>query len=367
MIDMIFNSFKIKYALMDQFIEENELQFNNRRPVNIFINFDSILKSLANKDINDFSASNDSKKLALRVIGNIINLASHYRHYFYKRRIYTRIILFSTFPIERHDYKNRVFNPHYKKNFDDKVVNINTPATRLIINQAIPMLKIIFDYIEDVHFITTDNLESSIIPLVYLRDIQKDTESDNIIITKDKFDYQYVAKGFILFRPKLADSYCITRDNLIQTLIEENGLKCKETVDASFINFINSVVGDGYRNVPKLKRVGVSTLLKYINKGIKENIISPRDNSIYLLSELIKPEFRKDLMNNYRILDIDGQYMTITISDKYNIKAQCDNKFDNNSLKELTSKYFTDFPVYIDELVNVQRKICYYNKRTVFE
>lgn len=367
MIDMIFNSFKIKYALMDQFIEENELKFNNKRPVNIFINFDCIMKSLANKEINDFSTSNDSKKLALRVIGNIINLASHYRHYFYKRRIYTRIIIFSTFPVERHEYKNRVFNPHYKKNFDDKIVNINTPATRIIINQAIPMLKIIFDYIEDVHFITTDNLESSIIPLVYLRDIQKETESDNIIITKDKFDYQYVAKDFILFRPKLADSYCITRDNLIQTLIDENDLKCKETVDASFINFINSVVGDGYRNVPKLKRVGISTLLKFINKGIKENIISPRDNSIYLLSELVKPEFRRELMNNYRILDLDGQYMTVTISDKYNIKTQCDNKFDNNSLKELVNNYFTDFPVYIDELVNVQRKICFYNKRTVFE
>lgn len=367
MFDMIFNSFKIKYALMDKFIEENELSYTNKKPVNIFINFDCVLKSLTSKDINDFSASNDSKKLALRVIGNIINLASHYRHYFYKRRIYTRIILFSTFPLERHDYKNRVFNRNYKKNFDDKIVNIDTPITRLIINEAIPMLKIIFEYIEDVHFITTDNLESSIIPMVYINDILVDKECDNIIISKDKFDYQYVAKGFHLFRPKGENSYCITENNLIQTLIEENELKTKEMVDASFINFINSVVGDTYRNVPKLKRVGVGTLLKFINKGIKENIISPRNNSIYLLCELVKPEFRNDLMNNYRLLDLDGQYMTITISDKYNIKSQCDNKFDNNSLKEITSRYFTDFPVYIDELVNVQKKICYYNKRTVFE
>ena len=367
MVDMIFNSFKIKYSLMDEFIEENELKFNNKRPVNIFINFDTILKSLANKDINEFSASCDTKKVALKVIGNIINLASHYRHYFYKRRIYTRIIMFSTFPVAKHEYKNRAFNPHFKKNFDNKIVNIDTPVTRIIINQAIPMLKIIFDYIEDVHFITTDQLESSIIPLIYLNDVLKGEECDNIIITKDKFDYQYVAKGFYLFRPKLADSYCITRDNLIEKLKEENDIKSTETVDPSFISFINCVMGDGYRNVPKLKRVGISTLMKVINKGIKSNIIAERDNSIYLLVDLVKPEFKQILLNNYRQLDLDGQYMTITVSDKYNIKSQCDNKFDNNSLKELTCKYFTDFPVYIDELVNVQKKICYYNKRTVFD
>ena len=52
---------------MDQFIEENELSYTNKKPVNIFINFDCVLKSLTSKDINDFSASNDSKKLALRV------------------------------------------------------------------------------------------------------------------------------------------------------------------------------------------------------------------------------------------------------------------------------------------------------------
>jgi hypothetical protein len=70
MIDMIFNSFKIKYALMDQFIEENELKFNNKRPVNIFINFDCIMKSLANKEINDFSNNSYNYDIPNRTSSN---------------------------------------------------------------------------------------------------------------------------------------------------------------------------------------------------------------------------------------------------------------------------------------------------------
>lgn len=338
MFDAIFNSFKIKYALMNDLFNNNGIDNNPKQVVNIYINLDMIYKAL-------FNVPNDKLGLIMNCnvnnlfvpITGIINLAAHYGQYFYKNGMYTRIFLYGT-NLSNNDYINRGLIKHYRSNFNSSIERI--PYLRKLINESIPFIKTICEYLDDIYFIDNERLEPSVIPKVISDRLDKNDM--NLIITKDKYEYQYVNQGFIILRPKKDDSYIITKNNLYDTIVKENNYKVKfPNINTSFYPFLYSTNGDVSRNIMKIRGNSYKTTANAIVKGIEQKIITNDTDNISQLLQILKPDFRNQVYLNYLCTDVNFQSSVSTV-EELNIKNQIKNKFDNSSLKEINEKYLSD-------------------------
>lgn len=349
MFEPIFNSHKIRYDKINELLIENEVELKRNKEVKIFINLDSIFRELCTPNVNEVTKASNSNERVIEMVADIINLAAHYRNYFRKRYVKSKVVIYTTFPYSRLKYKNIIYNSDYKSYFIDKVNSSDVNNVRNIFEQAMPLAKVILEYIENVHLVSSDEIDSSLIPFIYMNKVDTST-SLNVFISKDKYDYQYVNYSSIILRPKKEDSYLVSKGNLIDTIKKEAGIANVKTCDTSFYPFIYAVTGDRYRNIPKIKRVGISSVLNSINQGIKRGEISQTKNNVFILTNLIKEEYRTQLLNNNFSIDLETQYKALNISDFEKIERQLTNKFDNVSLKKINDMYFIQHPIYLVEL-----------------
>ena len=78
---MIINSKKVKYIVLDELIKKLPV---NTEEINLFISIDSLLKSFYNPQVNEKINVLDSDDQYM-LSSEIINIAAHYRHYFWSR------------------------------------------------------------------------------------------------------------------------------------------------------------------------------------------------------------------------------------------------------------------------------------------
>ena len=351
-IDPIFNSYKVKFNIMNELFESNNIKFSTNKKVNVFINLDSLIRTLTSENILRYLVNSNNENYLFQTrnfISNIFNLAAHYRRYFSARHIYSDIYLYMTFPFKKDEMDSDVYIPEYRKDYS---YLLNKPSASVLtqtVIDSITMAQIIDDYIEGVYLITTNKMETSLIPGI-INDKLSDTESDNLLITKDKYEYQYSNMGYTILRPKLGDeSYIITQDNLMETLKKEFKVKNDKNISPSFYSFILCLLGDKFRNIPKMNKCGVSTLFNIISKSIDKNIINKSNNSIQVLSRLFKGENQMRCFNNFMVTDIKMQLKLLSMIDPIRIKNQLIDKFDNNSLLRL-DVLFQDTPINIEDL-----------------
>ena len=351
-IDPIFNSYKVKFNIMNELFESNNIKFSTNKKVNVFINLDSLIRTLTSENILRYLVNSNNENYLFQTrnfISNIFNLAAHYRRYFSARHIYSDIYLYMTFPFKKDEMDSDVYIPEYRKDYS---YLLNKPSASVLtqtIIDSITMAQIIDDYIEGVYLITTNKMETSLIPGI-INDKLSDTESDNLLITKDKYEYQYSNMGYTILRPKLGDeSYIITQDNLMETLKKEFKVKNDKNISPSSYSFILCLLGDKFRNIPKMNKCGVSTLFNIISKSIDKNIINKSNNSIQVLSRLFKGENQMRCFNNFMVTDIKMQLKLLSMIDPIRIKNQLIDKFDNNSLLRL-DVLFQDTPINIEDL-----------------
>ena len=50
-IDPIFNSYKVKFNIMNELFESNNIKFSTNKKVNVFINLDSLIRTLTSENI----------------------------------------------------------------------------------------------------------------------------------------------------------------------------------------------------------------------------------------------------------------------------------------------------------------------------
>lgn len=347
-MDVIFNLFKIKYTKLDELLTKHCTTLKPNSNINLFINFESLMKKLYNSNIMEYLKVCKNKEE--EIISNIINLAAHYRLFFSKNKIYSKIYFYMGFPFKSH-YKNKLINPDYRKLYNEKYSKGNEIFVfSELLNNTIPIVKIIFEYIEGVYFINSNLIEPSLIPYIITKDSMNNTF--NLILSKEKYDYQYVNKDFYLLNPKQENSYIIDSQNIIENVKIDNKVYNDLTVSSKYLSFILSLLGDKYRNIEKIKSIGLSGVIKSINKAIEQNKIGENVFNINILSNIIKEEYRKDLLNNFYCTDIDTQYSMLNIKDIYSITEQLIDKFDNVQLKKLNDQYFINSPIYLMELMS---------------
>jgi hypothetical protein len=363
-MEIIFNLFKVKFTKLDELLTKHCKEIDKDSTINLFINFESVMKKLLSSNIEEYFKVKDEQR-TYEMISNIINLISHYRLFFSKNNLYSKIFIYLSYPLDSKYYKNKNILPNYRNHYQHKYSK--DPDTFIfsdVLTDAVSLTKIILEYIEGVYLITSDNLEASLIPNIVTKYI--DDNSVNFILTTDRYEYQYVNKDFYIIVPKQDNSYIINKNNLIDTIKLEEKIVNKMNVDNNYYSFIYSLLGDKYRNIEKIKHVGLSTIIKMINKGLETNILSKDVYNINILSNIIKDEYKKLLLDNFYCVDLDTQYKLFNIKDLYTITSQIIDKFDNVSLKKINDEYFTNYPLYLMEITSSNNLIKKKEKKNIF-
>ena len=106
-MDVFFNMYKVKYSkLLDLLRENNDINIGSDDTVHIYINLETIILKMCNLETNQEISINKNAKL--QFIANIINLAAHYRMFFTKHKIESKIFLYIP-SLNIKKYKNTVY------------------------------------------------------------------------------------------------------------------------------------------------------------------------------------------------------------------------------------------------------------------
>lgn len=333
-ISPIFNCHKIKFSKLD------ELNPLNGKKVRFFINLESVLKRILTQYVNNYLvARNDTLYTKKELLSNIINLAQHYRLYCAKQDIESEVYLYWNYPCG--NFNNYKYNSSYKLYYSNKINrNIQADYVTNVIKDILPQLSVIVKYINQVYLITNGEVESSLFPYVITK--ANPCDCQNIIISTDKYDCQYVLKDFDILIPNKDDSKLVTKNNVIDYLKEVTNVTTSDTIPINYVPFALSLLGDKYRNIQKIKGIGLSAIIKVINKGLSGLILTENTSSIEMLSIIIKEDSKELFCNNYHCTSLDYQYDDITENQIYDITSKIIDKFDDYAIVYMNDRYFKD-------------------------
>lgn len=341
-----FNMLKLRYAEYDESITSlNILKETDK--VSVFINLETVWKYLSTiKDLERKLFIDRDFKVTM--IADIINLAAHYKEFFKNNGLNTKVFLYTTdFNSQIYEFKESQYNEDYRSYYLNKY-NTNPKfvlLTEALVKEILPQVKTICDFIPDVYYISSLNIDSSLIPLIFA---EKYPDRKNFIVSGDKYETQYI------FEPAFTH-HLFLRNSKVRTLscrIEEY-LKtiCKtEIVDIekelyknrSFYLLLLSCIGDKYRSIEGVSGIGLKTLTKLIIEGINSRIITKDTKSIDLLCEIFNDENKNEIRQNFLALDLKNSFSLLLDGEKKEIISQAIDRSDLNSLLKLNKTIFND-------------------------
>lgn len=355
MLESILHSKKTKYIVLDQILKKHiKPECEN---VNIFIDINSILKTLYQPSILEIFNSLNVKEKYL-ISSEILNIAAHYRHYFYSRiGKYTTFYYYMS--SEKCQSLLNIF-PGYKKDIYNKYLDLKSPVFGNINTLLSKNLKIAFlisEYLPHIYMIDTKEVESNIVPYHFIRD--EDPEKDmSIIITDDIVQFQSVLfnPSTIIMTPKGDRSEIITQDNLMEQLTKTNKTHPEHSLINEFYPHILSMAGHKRYSIDGVSRFGNLRTIKFFNDELsKGNISNLRYDSMESLTNSLDiSESHKKIMNrNFKLLDIKTIYnFSTTVGDRTKlIDDRIFNRIDAKSLRYMNDKYFQVYPLDLEYLM----------------
>lgn len=348
-----FTTMKIRYSEYDSSI--SKLNFVNKdSKVNVFINFESVLNNLSMiKDL-------DNKLLLQRNFQTIleseaINLCAHYKKFFRGNGLETRVFLYYT-DLNSSQFKNFKYNDEFRSYYINKY--LNNPRYQLLgsktVQNMIPRLQKIMEFIPNVSFINATNIEGSLIPYIIAK---QDPSYKNFIVSTDNYETQYLLQKndfclhYIRRIPACGAMIFNTFDNFIQYIFrDDDSINTELFNNPTFYSTLMSVVGDKNRSVEPLKGIGIKTIYKYLNNGISDGVITDKTESISMICDALPDDIKELTSDNYSCVDIMKQYSELSTQDIYSITNQIVNRFDFNSLRQLNATDYKDFPLMLPEL-----------------
>lgn len=336
------------YIKYDKLFELCNLSLSNisSNTVDIYIDLYDILKRIYTTNIRA------NKKFV--IVSSIINLAAHYRGYFWSRhRLFTRIFLVYG---DCTSMNHKQFIPSFG---DDEFRNTKDyEKNSIFINSQLELVKILAGYINDVYYIRRRSHFS-----MFVQHNLRTNNSINpvIIISKDKYNYQLVLNNNVfIFRPKKYNgqdiSYCVNKANLYDYFYNKSS---KETIDnlhmlnPEFLSLLITLNG-----LPKYKLfslMNINTAVKLVLDAIRDNkILNSYNRDIkYVGSSL------NGLINYIDLQSLEYRFNAVDLgiqSSIYNSTAEANdmqwyiNLKDPKTVKEINNKYFIDNPLDLNNL-----------------
>ena len=355
-MDSHFNGYKARYDILNRYMLPI-CQSQIVTSMNIFINLDDLFHTLHNPLINnEFQiAGRDAPK---QLMSNIFNLIGHYRYWALKNHYDVKV--FAIFTSTIRSFKNNIYVPEYRKHF--KTINSEEYASCFFVNHAIqsslPFLPIISKYIPGIYIIDSKYIEPSIIPLYISEEISE--MHWNMLVSRDTYDLQYSYRNkWNLLTPK-GDYSQVVNQHGIWNYVNAKEKVFKDEVDLkypySLYILAKAVVGDRYRNIPRLRRIGWKTLFKYLDSVMEENPDASETTLKIKLIEKIKGKSELSntaINNNLNSINIDLQKDAMLTIDKTLIEEQIVDVPDYNNLQELNRTKFQQCPLNLQFLCNI--------------
>lgn len=339
------NMLKIRYSVYDESISSlNRLKPTDK--VNVFINLETLLnylstiKDLEQKIILDTTFHVD-------MIADIINLAAHYKEFFTSNGLDTKVFLYMT------DLHSETGAFHESEtNMDFRCYYLNkyngnpkfALMTEYFTDRILPKVKTICDFIPNVYFIQSKNIEGSLVPLIMSEHYG---DRKNFIITGDMYDTQY--EFFDSFTCHLYKRH-FGNSNLAVTIPEYlKMITKKEEINAEekdiFSNYgmyllLLSCLGERYRSIDPISGVGLKTLGKTITKELTKFTISKNSENAEILSNIFEGFTKDCVKENYECMSVKKSHQMILDGEKQEILSQAVDRLDINSLKKLNGSMF---------------------------
>lgn len=363
-IDAIFNLRKVKFSKLDVLFSDLEIKEMVQK-VNIFINLESLFRKIHNKYVEEQLISLQKKELKefhMNLISNVLNLAAHYRLYFNKNKIGTNIVFY----IQEMDKYVNLNNVQYCKNYRKSFIRKYTDHPELVtvnnvIRSTLNALDTIVTYVEDVYLVSSDRVESSVIPLALI-DAKVLDGNLNLMVTTDPYDMQYVNKNFVIIYPAGEESMIVTKKNLFDVFRINEILTVEGSLPTYLLTFILSVIGDKNRGIDKVKGTSFNKVFKTLLKVYEKLGITDDDYiGFEELVSAIKDDpndpngNKKRVVDNYYATDLSSQVRMISKVQMNHLTDCLTNTYESGALTGINDKYFSTSPINVRELTQYKK------------
>ena len=358
-IDALFNLHKVRFSKMEILFRDIEVKEAIDR-VNVFINVEAIFNKFHNKYTEEalvVMTKEEIRAFHMSIISNVINLAAHYRLFFAKNKIRSNIVFYMNEFSKYGEQNNSIHVSDYREKYVYSYTqNPNYELINGVMRSVLNAIEAIVDYLENIYFVSSDRIESSVIPLVMVEDKMLDGQL-NFIVSTDPYDMQYVNKNFLVIAPMGDESRVLTTKNVYEFFRAKGELKVDDELPSYLLPFILSTCGDKRRSLDKVKGTSFNSIYKGIKKLFTkldisdEEYVSFEELAIAIKEDPLNPSGnRKRVVKNYMCIDLDRQLSMVSPSQKTTIEQQLKDRFDSESLKMINKKHFQECPLQIVEL-----------------
>lgn len=359
-MDVNFNAYKTRFELMNHLFGPI-LRSQPIRNVTIYINLDDVFHTLHRPMVNaEFQmAGIDAPK---QVLSNTLNLIGHYRQWATRMNIRTNMV--AVFTSARKYFKNSLYVPNYRKKYMN--INDHLNSQYYFVNDALfsamPLITTICHYLNGVYAVDAKYLEPSIIPL-YLSETRFKDSDWHIMISRDTYDIQYAYRDkWSLLYPKGDMSNIINRDNIWDHIsIKERVYKDERKIDLKYGQDLylvcKAIVGDTYRSIPRLGRIGWVTIFKYLHELAEDSLSGPLEIKLRLIEMLEKKKSvtLSQYNANKMSVDADLQCQTVNEIEEGIIFNDILDIVDYAQFNELNKEFLSKYPanlIFLTQEVN---------------
>lgn len=313
-LDKILNSKLLNYEKLNELLFPFIKKYKKESVINIYIDVWDWIKQLYNPDITENlnSLINNEK---YTIASHLINIISHYRHYFASRhQMYTNFY----FIVSSKKCNGLIKKfPDYKKDFYEKRLNENNQYFGIlnsIIKTNFEICKLYIEYIPHAYWIDTVSLDprgmfnciielnNNINQVNEIRNIETDNNL-NIILSNDELLLQdLLCNNIINLQSRSEKSRVLYKDNIIKSLLDNSKKNTESNILPEYITLINPLMSFKNYNIKGLRNMGGIKAVKFIEKAIKNNIIDIDSNPLIHKNSMIQmfkdeEEFNKYLLN----------------------------------------------------------------------
>lgn len=343
-VERLINTNSIKYDILTPIINE-AFTGSNAEEMNIYIDTYSLLKVLYSSiDIKLGSYNN--------LASCLINLATHYRHFFKTRyNVYANIYFI-------HSNNTPFLNNKFVKDYNiGHIGKFNAKATTTnYIKSNIEILKLVVQYLPNIYLIESE-FESGVVMYDLMCRTDPNNNLGHLILTKDVYNFQLVnmKPQTVILRSKRDSSYFVDRNNVLQCYSKERGVKARSDIMApDLLTVLQALSSLKERNIPTL--FNITRAIKILEEGISSSKILNGYNSDlkYLWDGIEDPSFEVgSTIFEFRFKAIDIQFqhgVYINSVECANMESSLVDKYNPEEIKELNNKHFFKNPLDLNRI-----------------
>lgn len=353
-----FNMLKIKYATYDSSLSALG-KIHPTDKINVFLNVETILNYLSMiQDLEKKLILNQNYKRTM--VSDLINVAAHYKEFFKNNGLDTKVFLYMTdLTSEEESFHESKYNIDYRCYYLNKFQGNPkfSLLTESLVNDIIPQVKTVCDFVPDVYFLNGENIEGSLIPYIVS---EAYPDRINCIVSGDLYETQYAFRPkFIhhLFKRKFGDvNLGCEIPEYLKAVAKVDSVSPEEVSlyqNIGFYTLLLACRGDRYRSIDKVMGVGLKSLTKKIIEFINRGKITATTKNIDLLSELFEEKYQRDsVVSNFNATSLENSTELLTDGEKKLVLGQIVDRSDLNSLISLNNSLFAGCEIHIESLLS---------------